>query len=349
MTIEIAPFVPAESTGRDVRELYELSTAVTSAEFPEYPLPTFEAYSRQTCAPATAGGPHQLWTCRVAGRLAATATLVFPDRENLQVVVATVRVAPDLRRRGVGTALLRALLPEIRRRGRTAVVGHGMKIGRESERWAAGLGFATVQRLTWQYLVVPEADPRAWRVDLPDGFRIRHWTDAAPDGLVDGFAVARTAIGDAPTGGGSRRFPAWSVERVRQHEADMRAIGEEHRFVVAVHEATGTIAGLTEIAFLPGQTHYCYQEDTAVLPAFRGNGLGRCVKAAMMQWLRADRPGLERVLTTVAADNSYMIDINHRLGYTTTHTVASVEADISALALRLAATPDRGSWDAAAR
>ena len=39
------------------------------------------------------------------------------------------------------------------------------------------------------------------------GFRLHRWTHAAPDDLLQGFARARNAIADTPTGGSSNRTP----------------------------------------------------------------------------------------------------------------------------------------------
>jgi RimJ/RimL family protein N-acetyltransferase len=47
----------------------------------------------------------------------------------------------------------------------------------------------------------------------------------------------------------------------------------------------------------------------------RGHRLGLLVKAAMMEWLMAAEPGLERILTENASSNRHMIAINEELGY----------------------------------
>jgi RimJ/RimL family protein N-acetyltransferase len=78
-----------------------------------------------------------------------------------------------------------------------------------------------------------------------------------------------------------------------------------------------------------------YQMDTAVVPAHRGHGLGRFIKAEMLRWLTADRPLIERITTTNAADNVHMIRINSEIGFTTVVVLADIEADLSALRSRL--------------
>jgi RimJ/RimL family protein N-acetyltransferase len=164
-------------------------------------------------------------------------------------------------------------------------------------------------------LHVADVDPRLWDVSPPAGFRVQQWAGAAPEALVAAFAAARNAIGDAPSGESSYREPEWTIDRVRQAEAERREAGDDVRFVVAVHEETGAVVALTGMLVRPGYSDLCWQRDTVVVGSYRGLGLGRVVKAAMMRWLLAEIPGLGRVVTSNAADNAHMIRVNEQLGY----------------------------------
>jgi len=221
-----------------------------------------------------------------------------------------VRVQPELRRQGIGTTLLRAVLPEARVHGRDTMTGQ-MRADGDGERWALSLGFRRVQQFALQSLTVADVDPGLWETPAPPGFRAEGWIGAAPQSLVDGFARARTAITDAPTGESSRKFPDWTVQRVRDREAEVRGRGCELRTVVAVDEASGAVAGLTEMEVQPSRPEHAFQLDTAVVAQFRGHGLGRFVKATMMRGLLTDRPRIERVSTQTDASNVHMIRVNH--------------------------------------
>jgi GNAT superfamily N-acetyltransferase len=130
-------------------------------------------------------------------------------------------------------------------------------------------------------------------------------------------------------------FPDWTVERIRQHEAGARERHCELHTVVAIHLASGAVAGLTEIEIRDGRPDTAFQLDTAVLQEYRGHGLGRFVKAAMMRWLVAERPQVAYVNTTTAADNTHMIRVNHELGYITTNSVVDLECSLDSLENRL--------------
>ena len=110
-------------------------------------------------------------------------------------------------------------------------------------------------------------------------------------------------------------------------------MGGQLRVVVAVHEATGDVTALTEVVV--GPSPRASQEDTAVVPAHRGRGLGLWVKADMLLRLRAERPTVTEILTGNATDNAYMLAINERLGFRPYRDVTGWQAGVPELAGRL--------------
>jgi hypothetical protein len=210
----------------------------------------------------------------------------------------------------------------------------GVTDGASGFHWASDLGFRVVQRMVLQELAVAAADRSLWDVPAPGGYRLVRWVNAAPENLLISFAHARTAIHDMP-GGSSFRPPAWNPERVRNTEAILRQGCIEQRVVAAVHEQTGTVAGLTEIQLYPHRRDVAIQQDTVVLAGHRGHGLGRWMKAHMSTWLTAERPALEYFRTTTDVNNVHMIRVNSQLGYGITRTVITTELETSALREKL--------------
>jgi mycothiol synthase len=329
MQPEIAEVHPVKAADDELRQCYEAIWATYAADYPSRPVPPYASWEQQIRMPTSMLGPQRLWAARVRRRVVAAATVAFPEQENRHLATMTVQVPVPLRRRGIGTALLHATLPATRAEGRSTVIG-GPKTGGDGERWALGLGFEKVEERVLQNLVISDVDPGRWDVPAPAGFRIQHWTGAAPEPLVAGFARARTAITDAPTGRSTDEFPDWTTQRVRSYEAEIRERGCELRTVVAVHESSGAIAGLTEMELQPGRD-LGIQLDTAVLREYRGRGLGRFIKGAMMQWLLADRPQIKMVATNTDAGNVHMIRVNHQLGYVTDVAISKVQGDLETL------------------
>jgi GNAT superfamily N-acetyltransferase len=329
MSLATAPFAPRTAAPEELRAWYDIFREVAVTDFPDTPVPPYDAYVRQLCGPGQPGTQGR-WDARLAGRVLGTASAVLPTDGNRERAVLAVRVAACDRGAGVGTRLLRAALPRVREHGCRWIASQ-VREGGDGERWANALGFRQVLRRSSHHLDVRAVDPARWRVDPPAGLTFRQWTDTAPEDLVAGFARARDAIADQPMGGSAYRHQPWTAERVRRYEAGTLAAGESHRYVAAVDARGGTVAGFTELAIIPGQGSHCRQEDTAVLPEFRGLGLGRAMKALMMRWLTTEHPGIERVRTVTAAENVHMIRVNAQLGYTTDHTVITVEADVGAV------------------
>jgi mycothiol synthase len=131
-------------------------------------------------------------------------------------------------------------------------------------------------------------------------------------------------------------LPTWTVDGVRTADADLAARGVQQRVVVAVHEDTGEIAGLTELQFWPERPAIALQQDTSVSATHRGRGLGAFVKSEMLRWLDTERPPeLECILTSVAPHNVHMRRVNDQLGFVRTRTAQLVEGTVEDLAARL--------------
>ena len=86
--------------------------------------------------------------------------------------------------------------------------------------------------------------------------------------------------------------------------------------MAARHDATGELAGLTEVSVDPADPGWAHQQLTGVTRAHRGHRLGLLVKVAMAEWLKAAEPQVERLQTWNAQSNQYMIAVNEALGYT---------------------------------
>lgn len=335
MTVEISRFDPVRESDAAVREWFDLAAAIAVEQRPGFAAPEFDSFVEQLRLPVTAFGPQSFWAARDSGELVGATRVIYLGQENSNSAFVTVNVRTDRRREGIGTGLLAGSLTDLREQRRSLVVGQNVVLGGPADLWATGLGFVKVQQRAEQHLRVKETDPELWLAPAPNGFSMLRWIDSAPEELLEGFASLRNSIADAPKGDSSYQPPEWTPARVREEEAEVRAAGRVHRFVAAVHERTGTLAGFTELACTPEYATVYFQQDTAVLRNFRGRGLGRAIKAEMMRWLIADQTSVETVMTNTAADNVHMIRVNSQLGYVTVRITAFVEAETDLLSARL--------------
>jgi mycothiol synthase len=289
---------------------------------------SFEAALERLRVTLPGRGPAARWAAYEQDRLVGLAEVNFPDQENAHIALTEVRVHPGHRRRGTGTALLRAALPEIDDRGRSVVVGWGVTVGGAGSAWATRLGFRPVHADVLQVLDLHTVDRERWRLPEPERYRLVEWIGSAPAGLLESAARAWNAIQDQPPDDASYSVPGWTAERIRAHEQQLRDDGIEQRVVVAVDRSDGEVVGLTELLVLADRPSEGLQGETAVVAGHRGRGLGRQVKAAMLRRLVVDRPDMRRILTSTAADNTFMIAVNLGVGFRTVRRMIDVEAEV---------------------
>lgn len=335
MTVEIRPLVPAEMSDAEVEAYQQVRVLAVLTDRPQDSVPGREDSLGLLLTPIREFGPCRFWAAYVDGLLVGVATLGMPSAENSHLGVARIEVHADYRRRGIGTDLLRVVVPVVREAGRRTIMGGGVKGPSACSEWGRSLGFVETQSVVQQRLTIANMDRRRWSVDTPPGYRLVRWAESAPEELVASFAVARQAILDAPDPGKSFQEIKWSAQRVREEEENHRRRNIEVRVVAAVSEQSGDVAGITEMLIFPESPEDGAQQDTAVLAAHRGCGLGVCMKAAMMNWLLAERPAMAHVMTTIDSGNVHMIRVNDQIGYETTSALTRLEADVQALAERL--------------
>lgn len=328
--MQYRPFDPECATEDDFRAVYALASEARAVDWPELPQGSYDALVHRLRNAASGPEPETLWLAERDGELAATAYYELGLVENTHLATITISVHPKLRRQGIATDFLRALLAEVRRDGRSRVMGPHVRSGAGAEQWTSRVGFAPAQTYVMQTLEIAQVDRARWDVPVAEGYRLAAWTDAAPEDVVASYARARRAIFDALRGELTWEDPDWTAERVRQEESDHREAGREHHVVVAVDEASGEVVGMTQLMLRLAQPDRASQMDTAVVREHRGHGLGRAMKAAMMRRLLAARPDVATVATQTA-DVDHMAAINRELGYRTLAEYCYVEADLDEL------------------
>ncbi|GGM83363.1 hypothetical protein GCM10011609_19130 [Lentzea pudingi] len=293
----------ASASEVDRRALYEVAAAWTVEDSPGKEPPPYEAFVAMWELHDDIGfEPPRFVVARRAGKIIGYGEVRISETEaNAHLATANVVVLPDHRRRGTGTALLRAMLPLTN--GRTVVEAWSVFKDTPGERFATAQGFRVVTTMTRQRLTI--GDPPEIG-DLPAGYELVTWKGAAPEEFVEAYVEALNGIRDAPQGETSLDLTRNTVESIRREEA---ATVPVRWIVLLLHE--GEAAGVTVVEVNPAVSTVAEQLHTVVLPAHRGRGFGRLIKAHMLHNLE----GVETINTRTSSDNEHMLRVNHSLGY----------------------------------
>jgi GNAT superfamily N-acetyltransferase len=318
MTVEIVAVDPDDAARFEAwRAVLEASQRVEYGD--EHSVPSLEEvrasfrdqrYERRLARAAVRDGT-------VAGHLDVALHLT----DNTHRLDFTVAVHPDQRRQGIGTALLEHA--EL-----MAHAEHRTVLGTESDvaaghddpaaAFAARHGFTTAQRELHSRLELPVdvAAARAEAEKHADGYEALTSWDGIPDEwLSDRALLSRRMSTDAPMGALDYAEEQWDAERVRRI---YRLAREQRRRVVetvARHRDSGRLVGYTTLAVAEHTPDVAYQWDTLVLREHRGHRLGMLLKAANLQALAAELPGVRGVHTWNANENEPMLRVNRALGF----------------------------------
>jgi GNAT superfamily N-acetyltransferase len=258
------------------------------------------------------------------GRLLGGAKLVLPLLDNVENLELELVVAPDLRRRGVGRALLGAVTACAADAGRKRLAG-GVAGALEGdvpgEEFARAVGARQVLKEVHRMI-----DLHSVRADLlatqeskasaaAQGYELVQWADGAPSDVVADLAALMARMStDAPLEDLTWEPENWDAKRVRIIEEATRAAGDI-MLVSAARRPGESLVAFTSIGVSTWAPETGYQWDTLVVREHRGRRLGLLVKLANLRLLAEKSPATRWLHTWNAAANEHMVAINDAMGF----------------------------------
>ncbi|MDR7280558.1 GNAT family N-acetyltransferase [Catenuloplanes atrovinosus] len=169
------------------------------------------------------------------------------------------------------------------------------------------------------------------------GYRVEYFPGGPPDDLLEAYAVAKAELRDSDNGDLDLRPSSYDARRLRESLNCLHRRGMRPHIVLAVHERTGAVAGLTEVVVPVQHPTRADQYDTIVVQDHRGYGIDRAIKARMLFELRSAEPRLTEVQTWNAQSNESMLKVNAELGFQPDREWCEYGADVGELVHRLEA------------
>lgn len=226
---------------------------------------------------------------------------IFPEEEDEPYAFADVGVRPDLRRRGVGSALFAALSDHVRALGKDALQ---LEVGEEEADALAFFrrrGYVEIERQKALELDLASLEPEP--PAIPEGVEIAAWADR-PDLLPGMYQLHREANADIP---GLDAETTRSYDDWRAWELDRPSRRHDLSFVAFTPEK---VVGSAALMVLPAGG---FHGLTAVARDWRRRGVGRALKRTQITVAKA--AGLEKLYTESEERNEPMRRLNEELGF----------------------------------
>jgi RimJ/RimL family protein N-acetyltransferase len=285
------------------------------------------------------------WVVRgeAGNEMAGVAALSLPLADNQHLGYVELRVAPKYRRRGIGRALVAAVATRAQAERRRVLSGFASDIVAAGAEFASSLGGESKQVIRRSELDLQAVDRGLigrW-LDVPSAVRDVYelWpvVGAYPTDQYRAIAEVEVVMNTMPHDDLDMEDAVIDADWVAQREREQAKSPGERWTIFARERATQRLVGYTQVFFYEDWPGHVDQGNTGVHPDHRGHGLGRWLKAAMIDRIFRNKPDSVNVWTHNAFSNAPMLAINNELGFVVTAKQTVWEAGVDEVLRRVAA------------
>lgn len=331
---------PRTASSAEIASLLDTLNAVLAADLPQDP-PWRESSLREYLSEVMPGERRISWVAQAEPAANGTPAQILGHVNVLllgDIGVLEVLVHPSTRRTRLGRTLVKLAARRLRDEGFQSI---GVEVVGDTPAVAfyESLGFAREYVETRSVLDLNTVDWPAlaeMATGIGAGYHLEFCPGGPPDDLIDAYARAKAEVRDVDDG--ELRPSSYDPQRLRDSLDTLHRRGMKPYIVLALHEQTGEVAGLTEVVVPAQHPTRADQYDTIVVQDHRGYGIDRAIKARMLLELRSAEPALTEVQTWNAQANEAMLKVNAELGYRPDREWCEYGADVAELVHRLDTT-----------
>jgi mycothiol synthase len=261
---------------------------------------------------------------------------IYNTGDNEHLAEINIEVLPKYRQQGIGKQALKLFLSFAKKHRRKLLLAFTSNRIPESEILFEHMGARKGLGMHINQLKLSEFDKtlvQKWLAQsekLSSDFELGFLDGAYPDALINDIVDLYQEVGnDQPREDLEMEDQKFTPQIMRQMEQSMFARGDRRWTMYLLDRTQGKIAGLTEVFWNPNRAMILNQGFTGIYPAYRSKGLGKWLKAEMMNKLLNERPEVEFVRTGNANSNAPMLKINIEMGFKpyTANTIWQVETE----------------------